>query len=628
MKTWNIGNTTVRNPSRVRDGLAVLARDFRGVEWTPQAEVAFFEALVAEGVYRLSGAPIASTSAGQSGRKWASVFNQLGFARVWRRTGAVELTAVGEALLAAQGEDEISEVFLRQLLKYHLPSPIEGDGKFDGFDVSPFWLFLRLMVQLKEAGEPGLTKEEIGLFLVTTIVEDDDSGILERIRVYRTERGSLVGRVARDRYDSVRRRQTVEALYVEEARAKYEALDQAVRVAKAGTTGIESNEVAQLLDQVVASGKGSQTQRAARLRAALKDGLKDGESLAELWDTASVTWTTTRGRSLFDYADTAVRYFSMTGLFSIAGSRVVLRESAQPLAAQLLTQGPSEYNTDHYLEEFYDPSLPILPSDDIAFLVTQYDSVRQALGVVADDTDISKARQLKRRLTELRAQLAELQEMEFYRRQPECIEDIDRYFEEIADRSLLGGKAYLPAFYEWNIWRCFLAVNEITSPIPKTRGFKIDDEMYPVHHAAGGQPDMVFHYQHGILVVEATLSVGENQWSQEQEPVQRHVKSVMLANPNECVIGIFIAPRIDMNTALNFCRAMGWFGDQGERRLNIVPISTEQLRTLMHRFEDEGFASEQMFNLFLSALAARDEGDSVAEWLVRIDEIVRSAAFV
>ncbi len=628
MKTWNIGNTTVRNPSRIRDGLAVLSAGFAGCQWTAEAEEEFFGALVEAGVYVLSGAPLAGTSAGQGGRKWASAFNQLGFARAWRRTGAVEITPVGQALLGAESEDEINEVFLRQLLKYHLPSAIEHDGKFAGFDIAPFWLFLRIMAALAQSNERGLSKEEIGLFIVTTIRDGDDDRVLEEIRAYRAERDALVGRVAKGRYDGLRRRQKVESLYAAEAKAKYGALERARDTALSTPEGIDSPEVLSLLDLVIATGKGSRTQRALRLRAALLDGLRGGASQDDLWQLASDTWATTKGRSLFDYADTAVRYFALSGLFSIAGSRVVLRENSLAFAEQLLAQGESPYDEQHYLEEFYDPSLPILPSDDVSFLLAQYRSMRGRLGVSKSEDDGLEARELKRRLSELRSQLAERQENDFYLRQAESLPDIERFFEEIEDGSLLGGSAYRPAFYEWNIWRCFLAVNEITCPISETRGFKIDEEIYPVHHAAGGQPDMMFRYRHGVLVVEATLSTGENQWAQEQEPVQRHVKSVMVSNPDVHVVGIFVAPKIDMNTAINFRRAMGWFGDAGERRLDIIPVTTDQLRGLMRRFEHEGFRSDQMFNLFLRMLDLRDEVDTAAAWLQAIDQAIRAEVIV
>src|SRR3989337_763447 len=38
MKTWNIGNTTVRNPLRIEDGLKVLDEKIAGREWTTSKE--------------------------------------------------------------------------------------------------------------------------------------------------------------------------------------------------------------------------------------------------------------------------------------------------------------------------------------------------------------------------------------------------------------------------------------------------------------------------------------------------------------------------------------------------------------------------------------------------------------
>src|SRR5690349_17618228 len=87
-----------------------------------------------------------------------------------------------------------------------------------------------------------------------------------------------------------------------------------------------------------------------------------------------------------------------------------------------------------------------------------------------------------------------------------------------------------------------------------TRGFKVDEAMQPLHHAAPGAPDMVFPFQNYVVVVEVTLNTRENQWSAEGEPVPRHVGTVQAQQASRPVFGLFVAPVIEPNTALTFHR--------------------------------------------------------------------------
>src|SRR5690606_26797172 len=130
-------------------------------------------------------------------------------------------------------------------------------------------------------------------------------------------------------------------------------------------------------------------------------------------------------------------------------------------------------------------------------------------------------------------------EIKFMIEQRNQLEEIGNNFELIKNKTFLGGDMYAPAFYEWNTWRVFLAIDDFNSNVHDTRGFQIDAEINPTHHAKGGHADMEFEYDEKVIVVECTLSIGENQWSMEREPVQRHVKNAMRRSLKE-VIGVFV----------------------------------------------------------------------------------------
>jgi len=626
MKTWNIGNTTVRNPERIRSGLQVFADHFAGNRWDADAEERFYRALVDADVYVPQGRAVTATSTGQTGRKWASAFKQLGFARVGRRAGLVELTPVGEALL--EDDAMVSDIYLRQLLKYHLPSPIEPRTRTDGFNIYPFRLTLRILHDLQQAGSPGLTKEELALYVVTTMLDTGQADAVTRIRAYRAKRDALVGKVAKMRLYGLTRLEVAHALYGGEAQsAKLDLLTELMDRCATHPDYLVTDEADRALSEIVRSGKGYRTAKAQSMKRRLRYAIRDGESLEDVWVLASHSYLGTRAQSLMDYADTASRYFRMSGLFSFAGTRLVFKESLMPMIDSLAAEGYPAYDASTYVEAFYDPTVPALPTDNVVTLRAVVDSLRDkrtelasTLGVEAPAPPAAAAAQpaqLKREMESLREQVSNLRELQFYRQQAEATADIADFFNEISSRSLFGGTAYLPAYYEWNIWRVFLAVNEIVNDIPETRGFRVDEEMYPIHHAAGGKADMQFEYDTCWLVVEASLSTGENQWSQEQEPVQRHVKDVMLRCPEKRVCGVFVAPRIDPNTAVNFRRAFAWLNDR-EAQLDIVPLTTRQLIRLLEWQAGQGFDTTELLELLLSLSDLKNEvGDGVS-WLSQI----------
>jgi len=623
MRTWNIGNTTVRNPARIVAALRVFADGFVGAEWTEAAEESFFRALTEAGVCSQSQDVIAETSAGQSGRKWASAFKQLGFARVGRREGLVALTPVGEALL--EPDADVSDIFLRQLLKQHLPSPIDASGR--GFDVCPLRLTLKVIERLRVRGLSAPTKEEVSLFLITAVRASDEDAVVEGIVAYRRSRDLLKGSVAK--VDLFRRTllRTASELYGDEVADKREALEGLHERALRLPAYRDTPDAAMRLRTIIGSGKGHRTEKAQALKQALSDALVQRAPLETLWEMVVAQHFATRARTLVDYADTTARYFAMTGLFVLAGSRLAIKTSMEPLAAVLAEQPYPEYDQAEYLLSYYDPNEPSLPTDDAAFVAEMAASLRGTRSQLAlslgrpepgPRTVPTEPRALRREMAALEFEVNGLREEQFYRQQSEMAAEIDEFFDEIKNRTLFGGMAYLPAYYEWNVWRVFLAVNQILNDLPSTRGFKLNDKMYPMHHAAAGLPDMMFEYKDCLLVVEATLSTGENQWSQEGQSVPKHVKDVLVKNPGREVIGLFVAPRIDANTAVTF-RNYPLLIDQHEHRMDIVPLTTEQLRVLLKWFDGHGLDSAELVSLLREYLALRDEVGTGVAWLEKIE---------
>src|SRR5260370_8955507 len=135
MKTWNIGNTTVRNPQRLREALQLFRTKMGGRTFRKAEQIECQGAMIDAGL-------VDSTRYGgdDGGRKFASAFKQLGFITDWSKGQLWQMTLVGTLLIEHPALEET--IFLRQLLKYQIPSPLE---RFSGFQLRPFRLLLRFL---------------------------------------------------------------------------------------------------------------------------------------------------------------------------------------------------------------------------------------------------------------------------------------------------------------------------------------------------------------------------------------------------------------------------------------------------------------------------------------------------
>ena len=557
MKTWNLGNTTVRNPRRIAPALRVFADDFAGRPFDQSAQLAFRHALAE--LELLTGEASRGESAAIQGRKFGAAFNQLGLAVALESSPPARLTSAGHALLAT-AEPEI--VFLRQLLKYQLPSPREKAGRTPGFGVHPFWVVVSVSVGLRAEGMSGLTPDECTLFVNTTVRDDDVPAAVLGISAYRDQLSGLRGNVRRRQHFGLSRAKIVQTLYKDELKVRYEALGELFKASQ--TLNPAAKE--ELVRAVVRGGKGAKTRRAQELRAVILAAIARGGSFADTYEIVRASLVDMWGGTFKDYGDTTIRYAMLSGLFTLRGRRLELKEDALHLAQRIAREKPTLLPPALYEEQLPDVSIPALALDDERFRAAEARRLRATAARLGKT--VSRARAGRREavlplpvlptspeLRPLRAAVSQLRESVFYLAHAESaqLQDVLTYINDVLGNSLPGGHEYRPAFLEWSVWRAFLVLNELKGPISDTRNFDVDEEVMPVHHARSNAPDMVFafHDDLRLLVCETTLQVGERQAYAESEPVSRHVHQLSRSR-NSPTFGLFLAPDIHPQTAEEF----------------------------------------------------------------------------
>jgi len=573
---WNIGNTTVRNPHRIQKALRVFAQDYQGDLDGREAEQRFAKGLSAAGIVTFSRT---EGDFSDVGRKWRACFTQLGFAS-YKNYGQgdekfttrelttcypdlgltgkfYELTPAGRHLVAADTLPAMQEVFLRQLVRYELPSPIETRFRQDNFRIQPFIYLLQVLHYLRTRGEVGLSYVEIGAFIQCSHNHDGVVATVEEILEFRRQRGQVAGTTAKREFDGKKIREV-------------------------------GNKV----------------------------GLGHPESL-------------------LDYADTTSRYSRLTGLLSLCNnSRLRFRDEKINLIELIIANEPIFLSSDNpmgYLEDFY--SGTSLPFDDIEVTKTEIRRLADRLAPLGEEpqvdistvqgfTELPVLQQIRYNLEEqvlcgLERNYARLQSTE------EQIDEIIAYLNAIRNPKAPSSLRIddRPAYLEWAVWRAYLAINYIQNSPDQTRRFPVDSDFRPRGTAPGGGADMLFIFDNYVLVVEVTLTTSSRQEAAEGEPVRRHVADIVRQNAGVDVYGLFIAPRIDNNTAETY-RTGVWYRDDEIDLVNIVPIALDQFISIMEFYRETRFHPYHFKGLLDRCLIHRNA--TAPEWKNRIqNELTR-----
>lgn len=337
----------------------------------------------------------------------------------------------------------------------------------------------------------------------------------------------------------------------------------------------------------------------------------------------------------FDYQDLNFRYLRSTGLFQSKGRGIALvRENVR--VARLLAE---------QLDEVLSPTEYVSHLANGAFLPTDETSgAEQALQDLVDSADerqisfdlhryeLESAQGIGIARHDLQELIDRSKELEFAKEQPLQVEEILAYLEVIdtQKQQTVGGvqiavpKDERPAYFEWALWRSFLAMNNLEIAPYEVRRFRIDQDFLPVGHAPGGASDLIAVYEDTVIVIEVTLTSNSRQEAAEGEPVRRHVADelVRFASLGKSVYGLFIAPTIDSNAAETF-RIGVWYLQGDERiTLDIAPMTLEQFRLILKRaYEDGDVHPNRILDVIRSINHERVVSSGAPEWKERISKL-------
>ena len=375
--------TSPRTPEKMIPEIDLLSKNFEGKKWNTETQIAFMELLRNENFFNGSGNNDPAFSARDRINRAPKA---LGFILL---EPTIKLTESGKALISAKRKEE---VFLRQLLKFQIPSPYHTPSeKAADFYVKPYLEILRLIYTLGT-----LKFDELMIFGLQLTDYREFNNIVKKIEKFRIDR--------------------------EKTSKKYREFKYYAQM----------NELQEIYSSELA--KGETSTRESNIATAKK-------------------FLQTKASNMHDYADACIRYLRATGLVSISHigrSLSILPKKKKDVEFILNNISREPVFIDDkakYLDYLGNSELPKLLTDNKDSLLQKIkeenptEQIQESVTIhelkeKLDDLIITKREKL------IQSQIAEIKDYKKY-------DDIQTTFTQIEENDIYDPSLIL----EWNVWR-------------------------------------------------------------------------------------------------------------------------------------------------------------------------------
>lgn len=375
--------TSPRTPAKMIPEIGLLETHFSGHKWNSETQRAFIELLREENFFNGEGANDPAFSARDRINRAPKA---LGFVIL---SPTIQLTPAGEELVTSRRKEEI---FLRQLLKFQVPSPYHKPTE----NSAEFWVkpYLELFRLVRHFGS--LKFDELMIFGLQLVDYREFDKIVEKIDLFRIAKAQNDGNYKRFR------------------------------------TEYFDRELREVYSADISSGN-TQTR--------------------ETIDASITKFLSTKASNMRDYADACYRYMRATGLVNIShlGKSIsIVPEKIQEVDYFLQSTDREPCfidNEGQYVAYLGNPQIPILLMDNKGLL-------EQKIRVGFPQLEISATASLQD-LKNLFADELEKRKEQILTEQIEAIKD-NRQFEEINttfDQIIANSLYDTPLMLEWNTWR-------------------------------------------------------------------------------------------------------------------------------------------------------------------------------
>ena len=501
--------TSPRTPAKMIPEIKLLHEKFSGKLWNTSTQEQFIDELAQSSFFEGKGSP--SDKAFSARDRINRAPKALGFINL---KPSIELTDAGKALIYGKRPQEI---FLRQLLKFQLPSPYHTENqKIAGtFYVRPYLEIIRLIRELEY-----ITFDEFKIFAVQMTDYHKFDTVKNAVLQFRKKKAQNKGQYKR---------------FVNE---------------------VWENAILDIHSDRITAGK---------------------TKTRETRDASLKKFITTQKSNMRDYADACFRYLRYTGLISISHrSRSISIFNDKIVEVDFILSNVQRDpvfidDTEAYKAHLFSADSPVLYTDnkdniiDVLMRIgsfTKRELIRKDLEELKDLRDDVVKRHKDAVIHE---QVAEIKSYALYSEIIDTFNEIvsDEYYDE-------------PLMFEYNTWRAMTMLNggDIKG------NFNFDDAGQPLSTASGNMPDIECDYEDFSLSVEVTLQSGQRQYESEGEPVARHYGQLKKRTGKDTYC-LFIAPTINPATLAHFYGlnhlSISLYGGKSK----IIPLELDQFMRLV-----------------------------------------------
>lgn len=323
--------------------------------------------------------------------------------------------------------------------------------------------------------------------------------------------------------------------------------------------------------------------------------------------------------NLTDYGDMNMRYLRITGVFQRKGRGIIISPSKHLLAEKLAKSTASTQSLlDAYKMLCNGAPLPTDDSNVAKTVLNDLIAQMKERHIAFDISDLplttaAEVNIARRRLENL---ISQVDEIKYAEQQRDQWKEISEYMSLLIkgggkldldeDNTIEVPKDETPAYLEWVMWRAALAIDHLVNEPYEIRGFKLDSDFMPVNAAGGGKGDLYMEFNDFVILTEVTMSTSSRQEAMEGEPVRRHVSDAVLKY-DKPVYGLFIANKIDTNTAETFRHGVWYAKDDVKQKLDIVPLTLAQFREyFISMFNGNQVSPKKLQDLIIKCRTKRD----------------------
>lgn len=351
--------------------------------------------------------------------------------------------------------------------------------------------------------------------------------------------------------------------------------------------------------------------------------------------------------NLYDYGDSATRYFRQTSLlYYRGGGRYIDLSPTRTVEIQKILEtydGSAKHfeNIHTYLEYMADINQPILPWEDLESLKKVYNNLLYTAINLQNSieqnykgqslhkfnlvkTEYQSPSEYNAKINELRT-IIKILNTDCLILQERNLNNLPNYIEKLnalaTRRRTISGQD--PLNLEYYTTQTLIALDDARQIMPN---YSVADDNMPTFTAAGDKPDIECYYNNFNMISEVTLLKGRNQWYAEGQPVMRHLRDFEDKNPNKENYCLFIAPIIHRDTLNTFWMGIK-LGYEGKKQ-KIIPLTINQYIKILKkviklnnnyniRIKQENIR-ELLDNLYNASEGYNDS----RQWIQTFDEII------